>query len=208
MHQRVAGIDMHRMKHVVTIVIGREDGAVSSERREFEGGSGEQVSLDQWMRERLLPLPSLGEEERYARLRRWVGELPLDERLVFFKLITGELRVGVSRLKVVKALAEVASVDESRMAQRLIGYAQARRIPTAADFETLIGEVRHEEGERLDAGKPYPFFLAQSWSRPLADTLPALGRRRTGSSNGSSTASAPSFSSAATTGACGRAARS
>src|SRR5580658_8008977 len=129
-----------------------------------EDGAGEGVSLDQWMRERLLQLPSLGEEERYARLKRWVGELPGDERLAFFKLITGELRVGVSRLQVVKALAEVASVDEGRMAQRLIGYSQARRIPTAADFEALIVEVQHTEAQTLDAGKPYPFFLAQSWS--------------------------------------------
>jgi DNA ligase-1 len=140
-----------------------------------EGGAGEEVSLDRWMRERLLPLPSLGEEERYQRLKRWAAEMATDERLAFFKLITGELRVGVSRLQVVKALAEVANVDEGRMAQRLIGYAQARRIPTAKDFETLIGEVLHAEAEKLDAGKPYPFYLAQSWSRPLAEMLPALG---------------------------------
>ena len=61
------------------------------------------------------------------------------------------------------------------MAQRLIGYSQARRIPTAADFEALIGEVLHPEAQALDAGKPYPFYLAQSWSRPLADMLPTLG---------------------------------
>jgi DNA ligase-1 len=140
-----------------------------------EGAVGEDVSLDVWMRERLLLLPALGEEERYARLKRWSGELPIDERLAFFKLITGELRVGVSRLQVVKALAEVAGADEGRMAQRLIGYSQARRIPAAADFEELIGEVLHAEAERLDAGKPYPFYLAQSWSRPLAQMLPALG---------------------------------
>jgi DNA ligase 1 len=140
-----------------------------------EGAGGEEVALDVWMRERLLPLPSLGEEERYARLKQWVGELPADERLAFFKLITGELRVGVSRLQAVKALAEVAGVDEGRMAQRLIGYSQARRIPTAADFEALIGEVLHAEAEALDAGKPYPFYLAQSWSRPLGEMFPALG---------------------------------
>ncbi len=122
-----------------------------------------------------IPLPALDEEERYARLKRWVGELPSDERLAFFKLITGELRVGVSRLQVVKALAEVAGVDEGRMAQRLIGYSQARRIPTAEDFEALIGEVGHAEAQALDAGKPYPFYLAQSWSRPLADMGATLG---------------------------------
>jgi DNA ligase 1 len=140
-----------------------------------EGEAGEELSLDAWMRERLLPLPALGEEDRYVRLKRWVHELPGGERLAFFKLITGELRVGVSRLQVVKALAEVAGVEESRMAQRLIGYSQARRIPTAADFEALIGEVLHPEAQALDAGKPYPFYLAQSWSRPLADMLPTLG---------------------------------
>ena len=140
-----------------------------------EGARGEEVSLDVWMRERLIPLPALDEEERYARLKRWVGELPSDERLAFFKLITGELRVGVSRLQVVKALAEVAGVDEGRMAQRLIGYSQARRIPTAEDFEALIGEVGHAEAQALDAGKPYPFYLAQSWSRPLADMGATLG---------------------------------
>ena len=75
----------------------------------------------------------------------------------------------------VKALAEVAGVDEARMAQRLIGYAQARRIPAAKDFEALIGEVGQAEAEALDAGKPYPFYLAQSWTRPLAEMLPALG---------------------------------
>jgi len=140
-----------------------------------EGARGEEVSLDAWMRERLLPLPSLDEEVRYARLKLWVGELPSGERLAFFKLITGELRVGVSRLQVIKALAEVAGVEEARMAQRLIGYSQARRIPTAADFEALIGEVLHAEAQALDAGKPYPFYLAQSWGRPLAEMLPTLG---------------------------------
>ena len=94
-----------------------------------EGAGGEEVPLDVWMRDRLLPLPTLDEEARYARLKRWIDELPADQRLAFFKLITGELRVGVSRLQVVKALAEVAGVEESRMAQRMIGYAQARRTP-------------------------------------------------------------------------------
>jgi len=140
-----------------------------------EGEAGEEVSLDRWMRERLLPLPSLDEEERYARLERWVEELAADQRLDFFKLITGELRIGVSRLQVIKALAEVAGVEESRMAQRMIGYAQARRAPSAQDFETLIGEVAHAEAIALDAGKPYPFYLAQSWQGPVEAMAETLG---------------------------------
>ncbi|MBV9290470.1 MAG: ATP-dependent DNA ligase [Hyphomicrobiales bacterium] len=140
-----------------------------------EGGAGEEVSLEAWMRERLLVIPSLDDEEKYARVKRWVGELPTDQRFAFFKLITGELRVGVSRLQVVKALSEVAGVEESRMAQRMIGYSQARRVPAAADFEALIGEVADAEARALDLGRPYPFYLAQSWQRPLADMGPALG---------------------------------
>jgi DNA ligase 1 len=140
-----------------------------------EGVGGEEASLDVWMRERLLPLPSLDEEERYARLKRWVEALPDGERLAFFKLITGELRVGVSRLQVVKALAEVAGVDEGHMAQRMIGYAQARRTPSAKDFEALIVEVAHAEGVALDAGRPYPIYLAQSWQRPVSEMQKTLG---------------------------------
>jgi DNA ligase 1 len=140
-----------------------------------EGVDGEEITLDVWMSERLLPLPALDDDEKFARLRRWVDALPADQRLVFFKLITGELRVGVSRLQVVKALAEVAGVEESRMAQRMIGYAQARRAPTAADFEALITEVAHAEGLTLDAGRPFPFYLAQSWQRPVVDMEATLG---------------------------------
>ena len=61
------------------------------------------------------------------------------------------------------------------MAQRMIGYAQARRAPAAGDFEALITEVAHAEGLALDAGRPYPFYLAQSWQRPVAEMGAALG---------------------------------
>jgi len=140
-----------------------------------EGVAGEELSLEAWMRERLLPLPDLGEDERYARLKRWVEELPGEERLVFFKLITSELRVGVSRLQVTKALAEVAGIEESRMAQRMMGYAQGRRTPAAEDFQGLIAEIGRAEAVALDAGRPYPFYLAQSWRGPVVEMAETLG---------------------------------
>jgi transposase len=49
MHPRVAGIDVHRMKHVVTILIGQEDGAVSSETREFGGFKRDMRALVAWL---------------------------------------------------------------------------------------------------------------------------------------------------------------
>ena len=173
-----------------------------------ESEGGEEVSLDLWMRERLLPLPSLPEEERYTRLKQWVGELATDERLAFFKLITGELRVGVSRLQVVKALAEVAGVDEGQMAQRLIGYSQARRIPTAADFEALIVEVSIRKPKRSTRANPIRSISPNRGAGRSPRCFRRSGRPQTGSSNGSTTASARSCSSAARTGACGRAAKS
>jgi transposase len=48
-YQRVAGIDVHRMKHVVTILIGREDGTVMSETREFGAFKRELRALVRWL---------------------------------------------------------------------------------------------------------------------------------------------------------------
>ena len=61
------------------------------------------------------------------------------------------------------------------MAQRMIGYARARRAPSADDFEALVGEVAHTEAEALDAGRPYPFYLAQSWQGPVETMQTTLG---------------------------------
>jgi transposase len=49
MHQRVAGIDVHRMKHVVTVLIDREDGAVLSETRAFGGFKRDMRALVAWL---------------------------------------------------------------------------------------------------------------------------------------------------------------
>ena len=37
LHRRVAGIDVHRMLHVVTVAIERPDGSVEQTSREFSG---------------------------------------------------------------------------------------------------------------------------------------------------------------------------
>ena len=49
-HERVAGIDVHRMKHVVTILIER-DGVVSSQTREFGGFKRDMRALVGWLQE-------------------------------------------------------------------------------------------------------------------------------------------------------------
>jgi len=138
------------------------------------GGETEEVTLDAWMRERLLPLRMAPEEEKYAQLCEWTRKLPQPERLIFFKMITGELRVGVSRLQVSQALAQASGVEPKRMAQRMMGFTQAGRVPTATDFAALTSPA-HADDAALEAGQPYPFYLAHPFQRPVEEMGEALG---------------------------------
>ena len=94
-----------------------------------EGAGGEDVSLDV-MDARAAAAASLARRGSSATQGSNNGSasLPTDERLAFFKLITGELRVGVSRLQVVKALGR--SRGRRRRAH---GAAADRLFPGAAD---------------------------------------------------------------------------
>jgi DNA ligase 1 len=133
----------------------------------------EEAPLDVWMDERLLPLKGVDEAERLARLRQWTRGLPQAERLPFFKLTTGALRIGVSKLQVVQALAQATGVEAKRMAQRMMGYTQAGRALRGEDFAALIAPDEAEEGHAATGGHPYPFFLAHSFQAPVGD-MPAL----------------------------------
>ncbi|MEO1512925.1 MAG: cisplatin damage response ATP-dependent DNA ligase, partial [Planctomycetota bacterium] len=62
------------------------------------------------------------------------------------------MRIGVSRTTVERAIAEMAGVEQSVIAHRLMGD----REPTAGFFERLIST----DDADVDAGRPYPFFLA------------------------------------------------
>ena len=79
------------------------------------------------------------------------------ERLVWHKLLTGGLRVGVSRTLVARALAEVAGVDPAVMAHRLMGDAVADGVA----FARLLAP----EASAADDRRPYPFFLASPLDR-------------------------------------------
>ena len=78
-------------------------------------------------------------------------------RFLLTKLIGGGFRVGVSKLLVQRALAETFGVDAKVVAQRLMGYTDAKTLPTAARFHAL-----HAAQAEADAGQPYPFFLAHA----------------------------------------------
>jgi DNA ligase-1 len=140
-----------------------------------EGEASDEEPLSVWMNARLLPLRAAPEEEKYTRLRDWALGIPGDQRLAFFKLITGAFRVGVSKLQVVQALAQASGLDEKRAAQRMIGFAQADRVLQGRDFLALIAPVAAGEAQTLDEGQPYPFYLAHSFQRPVEDMETVLG---------------------------------
>jgi DNA ligase-1 len=141
-------------------------------------------------------------------LRAQWRRLAPEERLVYFKLMTGSFRVGVSRLQVTQALAAVAGVDAKRVAQRLMGYTHISGQPTAADYAGLVAAESSGELNQKTSGQPYPFFLAHPFNIGVDQFDACWARPPTGWSNGSGTAYARNWSSAPARSGCGRAAKS
>jgi len=120
--------------------------------------AAEPLPLHRWMEERILPLRGLADEHQYALVSSWWQELPRGQLFVLNKLLTGAFRVGVAKLLVIRALAEVAGLPRTVLAHRLMGRWQ----PTAAWYRGLMAA----EGTSDDRSRPYPFFLAS----PLAES--------------------------------------
>lgn len=119
-----------------------------------------------WLEEWLLPLRGLPPEELAERLPPLWAQLDQQSLMVCLKLITGSFRVGVSKLLVTRALAQMADLDSKRVAQRLVGYTDLSHRPTAERYLKLIAaESADEHAQR--GGQPYPFFLAHSLQQPV-----------------------------------------
>lgn len=112
---------------------------------------GEPLPLHRWVEERLLSLRELDDRAQATLVAGWLRELPRDELFAFAKILTGEMRVGVSERLVVRAIAKVAGVPEPVIAHRLMGNWE----PTRAAYEGLLSG----EGA-VASSQPYPFFLA------------------------------------------------
>ena len=135
-------------------------------------GDAHDLGLAAWVTDHLLPLRGMAPEALADTLCMQWARLAADERLVYFKLITGAFRVGVSRLQVTQALAAVSGVDAKRIAQRLMGYTHIGTQPTAASYQALIAPESEYERQQ-QGGQPYPFFLAHPLN-PALHELPAL----------------------------------
>ena len=121
--------------------------------------------LHVWVEERLIPLRGLPEEEQRARLAGYWLELGGTQRFVFNKMITGELRVGVSALLAMRAIAQAFGIDQKHVAHRLAGEWS----PSEEFWRQVIDEASVE----TDNARPYPFFLAH----PLEADPATLGPR-------------------------------
>ena len=133
------------------------------------------IGLAVWMEERLLPLRGLSDIEIAERIKSYWGELDARGRFLLIKLVGGSFRVGVSKLLVQRALAAHAGMDAKRIAQRMMGYVDAKVLPTAARFQALIEQLDNGAVDVMDAGQPYPFFLAHQLDTPLVGLDTKLG---------------------------------
>jgi DNA ligase-1 len=131
------------------------------------------VGLAEWMTERIAPLRGAAPEAIRSAMFSFWDQLDAQERFVLQKLIGGSFRVGVSRLLVTRAIAEVAGVDGKRIAQRLMGWTDGKVQPTAEQYQRLVAGHHDEEQQSL-GGQPYPFFLAHALQTDPA-TLGAAG---------------------------------
>jgi DNA ligase-1 len=125
------------------------------------GSTRSDAGLAEWIEQRLLPLRGLPPAEQAARVAACFDELDAAGRFLLVKLIGGGFRVGVAKLLVQRALAEAAGLDAKVMAQRLVGWTEARATPSAARYAELVapaGTLASAQGD--NQGQPYPFFLA------------------------------------------------
>lgn len=121
------------------------------------------LPLSTWIENRLLPLRDVDEEQQRAAIVEWWRTLPYRECFILNKLLTGELRVGVSELLVVRALSEVLQLERADVTRRIMGEWH----PSADFWEAL----RSATPPTSDPAAPYPFFLAS----PLEEEPATLG---------------------------------
>jgi DNA ligase-1 len=114
--------------------------------------TSDSLSLAQWVEERILPLRGAEPEELQRQILEWLQGLDRWQRFTLLKLLTGELRVGVSQTLVVRALAEAASLPATTIAARVMGD----WTPSAAWYDSLLAPGVTD----TDLSRPYPFFLA------------------------------------------------
>jgi hypothetical protein len=124
----------------------------------------------------LLPVAGQDPALRRATVVGGWRALPFDQRLLFNKLLTGALRVGVSQRLVQQALAEMSGIDIARLAQRMLGAWR----PTPQFLAALLSA----EDCRATASSR----TRSSWPRRWKSRPSPSARSRTGCWSGNGTA--------------------
>ncbi len=114
------------------------------------------ATLPFWVTQRLAPLATEPPERQLELLPAYWASVPRPERFLITKLMTGALRVGVSKALTLKALARARGLDANVVTQRLMGS----WLPTAQFFEQI---AETPTGGDL---RPYPFLLAYAVNDP------------------------------------------
>lgn len=136
-----------------------------------DGRTDVEISLSEVMHAWVRPLAAMSESAAENQLLSIWSRLPADQRIVFNKLVRGGFRLGVSRGLVVRALAEVSTVEPAIIAHRMSGGFQ----PTSDSFANLIAPVGSgQAGSAGDTAKPYPFCLASQLPH-APEALGAIG---------------------------------
>jgi DNA ligase-1 len=117
--------------------------------------------LHNWVEDVLWPVAGAAPALRRSAVMGAWAELAGHERLLFNKLITGALRVGVSTRLVQQALSDISGVEVARIAQRMHDWR-----PSAEALQALLDPAGGSEREA-----PYPFYLAS----PLEAAPQSLG---------------------------------
>ena len=121
------------------------------------------LPLADWVEGRLLPLRTADAATQQTRVIAWLQPLDRLQRFILLKLMTGELRVGVSQTLVVRALAQTSGQPPAVVAARLMGD----WTPNPAFFASVLSPEQTDD----DRSRPYPFYLAS----PLEDDPSTLG---------------------------------
>ena len=121
------------------------------------------ATLPVWVTQRLAPLALESPERQLQLLPEYWASVPRAERFLITKLMTGALRVGVSKALTLKALAQARNLDANVVTQRLMG----NWLPTAQFFEQIAATP--SSGDL----RPYPFLLAHAVNDPANELTEA-----------------------------------
>lgn len=120
------------------------------------------LKLDEWIREKILPLEKRDKEYQKQQILYFWHELNAPLIFILNKILTGSLRIGVSHALTIKALSQALQISTEMINLKLMGNWS----PSAEFFNDLKNP---ENLQNLTGLNPYPFYLASPLDKPLEE---------------------------------------